>query len=238
MLRNAKGLNACTLRLMAMTLMLLDHLYYIGILQSIWWNCLGRLAFPIFSFQIVEGYFHTRHVGHYCIRLLLFAILSEIPFDLMTSHTLMAANHQNVLFTLLLGLICIRSMDLCRQSDRLSDRLKNFIVVILCLLGSVFLKSDYGILGVMTVVLFYTLQNDSKIWQLIAMVWLHGILFRGGSVVIPLMKLPLSLPIQSFAVFSLIPIWLYNGEKGPSGKGLHWFCYCFYPLHMLLFAFL
>lgn len=232
------GISACALRVIAMGLMLVDHLWYTGILESTWWTCLGRLAFPVFAFQIAEGYIHTNHFRRYCTRLLLFALLSEIPFDLMTSGIWFAPSHQNVMFTLLLGLICIHAIHKCEQSAAASQRLKYFFHVAACFLLSMSAHTDYGILGVATVVLFDLLRDSSKLWQLAAMVLLHGIAFGGAPVVLHLFGLPLPLPIQSFAVFGLIPIWLYNGEKGPGGRGIQRFGYCFYPLHMLLLVLL
>lgn len=232
----SKGISACTLRLIAMGLMLLDHLWYTGVLKSVWWTCLGRLAFPVFAFQIVEGYFHTRHFRRYCVRLFFFALLSEIPFDLMTAGTWFAPGHQNVMFTLLLGLVCIHVMHECEQADSTAQRLKAFCLVAACFLLAMCANTDYSVLGVATVVLFYLLRNTPKLWQLAAMVLLHGIAFGGAPVALSLFGLPIGLPIQSFAVFALVPIWLYSGEKGPGGKAFQWLGYCFYPLHMLLLA--
>lgn len=233
---NAKGISACSLRLVAMGLMLADHLWYTGVLKSVWWTCLGRLAFPIFAFQIAEGYFHTHHFRRYCSRLLLFALLSEIPFDLMVSGSWLAPDHQNVLFTLLLGLVCIQAIHEYKQASQSSERIKNFVIITGCLLLALFTNTDYSILGVMTVVLFDLLRDAPKLWQLSAMLFLHGIAFGGAPAAVHLFGIPLGLPIQSFAVLALIPIWIYNGEKGPGGKGFQWLSYCFYPLHMLVLA--
>lgn len=233
-----KGFSACSLRLIAMGLMLLDHLWYVGAIRSVWWTCLGRLAFPIFAFQIAEGYIHTRNFRRYCGRLLLFAILSEIPFDLMTAGSFFAPSHQNVMFTLLLGLICIHSIDECEQASSTSQRLKGCLLVTMCFLLAAVANTDYSILGIATVVLFYLMRNTSKLWLLFAMVWFHGIAFGGASVSLHLFGIHLGLPIQSFAVFALIPIWLYNGEKGSGGKTFQLMGYCFYPVHMLLLSLL
>lgn len=232
----SKGITACSLRLIAMGLMLVDHLWYTGVVKSVWWTCLGRLAFPIFAFQIVEGYFHTHHFRRYCGRLLLFALLSEIPFDLMTAGVWFAPGHQNVMFTLLLGLVCVHAIHEYGQTSEASEQLKNFGIIAGCFLLSLFANTDYSVLGVMTVVLFDLLRDAPKLWQLSAMIFLHGIAFGGAPSEVHLFGIPLGLPIQSFAVLALLPIWLYNGDKGPGGKLFQWLGYCFYPLHMLLLA--
>jgi len=78
----------------------------------------GRLAFPIFAFLAVEGYFHTRSFKRYALRMLLFAVLSEVPFDLMYGGTVFYPVHQNVIWTLLLGLLGIRLMEAARAKGK------------------------------------------------------------------------------------------------------------------------
>ena len=79
-------LTAAVLHIIAMTLMLMDHLWATLLPAREWLTCAGRVAFPIFAFMAVEGYFHTRSFKKYILRMLLFAVLSEIPFDVTASH--------------------------------------------------------------------------------------------------------------------------------------------------------
>ena len=120
-------LTAAVLHIIAMTLMLMDHLWATLLPAREWLTCAGRVAFPIFAFMAVEGYFHTRSFKKYILRMLLFAVLSEIPFDLMYGGTWFYPVHQNVLWTFLLsllgvwlmeqkpGCICWCAFWLCRQ---------------------------------------------------------------------------------------------------------------------------
>lgn len=94
-------LSAAALHIIAMALMLMDHLWATLLPAQDWLTCAGRLAFPIFAFMAVEGYFHTRNLKRYVLRLLLFALLSEVPFDLMYGGTWFYPVHQNVIWTLL-----------------------------------------------------------------------------------------------------------------------------------------
>ncbi len=84
---NGFDISAAALHIIAMTLMLMDHLWATLLPAKEWLTCAGRVAFPIFAFMAVEGYFHTRNFKKYMLRMLLFAVLSEVPFDLMYGGT-------------------------------------------------------------------------------------------------------------------------------------------------------
>ena len=105
--------------MLAMTLMLCDHLWGTGIIRNDVLTCIGRLSFPIFAFLIVEGYFHTKNLKKYVIRILLFALLSEIPFNLMTGGRIFYPVHQNVLWTFLISIAVMHINEKAKKSGKL-----------------------------------------------------------------------------------------------------------------------
>lgn len=226
------GINANQLRGLAMFLMLLDHLWATLVPGNFWMTYLGRLAFPIFAFQISEGFFHSADRKRYAKRLFLFALLSEIPFDLIYGGTVFYPFHQNVMFTLLLGLLVCCAIDRARGERTAKAVLRGALSVAGILLLSLIGMVDYGWKGVMTVVAFYLLRGFPFAWlaQIAALVLLNIVLFKGQT--IPL--LGRDFPTQGFAVLSLLPIWLYNGRRGGGGKALQYAFYAFYPVHMLV----
>lgn len=201
-----------------------------------WMTCVGRMAFPIFAFQISEGFLHTSNVRRYGQRLLLFALIAEVPFDLMLSSGWFFPFHQNVLFTLLLGLVSIHALDTARREPSVKKSVKAVLIVVLCLLLSAFGMVDYGMVGVATVILFYLARNfkGAKLVQLAGMILLNCFVLPGMGIPITLLGKEFLFPGQGFAVGALVFIWLYNGGKGRTSKALQYGAYAFYPVHALI----
>ena len=234
------GLNANQLRFLALGFMLLDHMWGTVISGNAWMTCVGRMAFPIFAFQISEGFLHTSNVNQYARRLLLFALVAEIPFDLMVASTWFFPFHQNVLFTLLLGLLAIWGLDRARKSPSVKTVTLGVGGALLCILAGGISFVDYGIEGVCTVILFYFLRGFRGAWigQLIGMIFTNCYMLRSWEVPLTLFGWVIEFPLQGFAVLALVFIWLYNGEKGRSSKVLQYGAYAFYPVHALVLALL
>ena len=163
-------LSAAALHILAMAFMLLDHLWATLFLSQEWMTCVGRLAFPIFAFMAVEGYFHTHSFKKYAQRMLIFAVLSEIPFDLMYGGTWFYPVHQNVIWTLLIGLLGIRAMEAVREKG------KTWLYLLTCAavtvlgfaLGTLGMVDYYG-MGVLTVFVFYFLRGREW-WKLLGQI--------------------------------------------------------------------
>lgn len=239
-LKKLKCLNALDLKLLAMALMLCDHMWATVIPGNMWLTNIGRLAFPIFAFQIVEGYAHTHDFKKYLGRMLIFALISEIPFNLMAGGTLFFPFHQNVMFTFFEALLFLRLMDWAKG--------KSMALYLLVTAGSVFLGYFLGLFtfvdyygqGVLMVIAFYFFRDVrfGQIGILISMIYINGVMLAGYQLPIDLFGHSFSIPQQSLAVLALIPIWLYNGKQGPHSKPIQYACYAFYPAHMLILSLL
>ena len=183
---------------------------------------IGRIAFPIFAFLIAEGYFYTKDLKKYILRLSVFAVLSEIPyyyalcFDPVTG---LSVDRRNIMFTLLLGLLAIAVLDTIHQRF-MNQMLKNLMSVATIIGFSfllIFIKGSYLEFGygVLLMIGFY-FGHYSKKTTLLLFILLVGFL-RGG--------------IEFMAILAAPFIYFYNGKKGPS---LKYAFYAFYPVHLLV----
>lgn len=226
--------SSAVLRCLALCLMLLDHMWISVIPGNNWLNALGRLAFPIFAFQAAEGYFHTSDYKKYTRRLLVFGLISELPFNLLTGGYWLNPFHQNVMFTLLFGLAALHAVVRAMGERGTKQWILTALTVLGCCLGAKLLCLDYGEYGVFMVLLFGLTRQVrwEKFWQLAGMILVNIFLMEGMTFPV----LGFEFPMQGFAVLSLVLIWLYNGRKGFGGKTLQYISYLFYPVHMAILA--
>ena len=215
-----RGMSQEGLKGIACLAMLLDHIGAV-FLPGYGLRIVGRIAFPIFCFLLVEDAAHTRDVKKYGRRLLVGALLSELPFDFLF-YGGVTWEHQSVMVTLLLGLIMIAW-----------SRKKNqyWLPFCLCFFAAELLNADYGCWGIGIIALFMLTAEKSreKLYQLAGM----GLIFwmmDSYSVSI----LGLSIPIQMFGLLSMVPIGLYSGQKRTVSRGVQWAFYLFYPVHLLI----
>lgn len=235
-------ISSSGLHILAMSFMLLDHLWASVAQNQVWMTCVGRLAFPIFAFMIVEGYFHTKDFNRYMTRMLIFALISEIPFDLFYSGIPVYPYHQNVLWTFLIALSGIRAIEFTRRKGKrgLTAAVSVLILLFCFLMGFVAMTDFYGA-GVLTVFIFYFFRGR-KWWcflgQLLCLYYLNVEVLGGLCYVVSIFGHQVELVQQGFALLALIPIWLYRGRKGFSNKAFQYFCYAFYPVHCLILGLL
>lgn len=244
-----KTIEACSfevtsflLHILAMAFMLSDHLWATVIpWKADWMTCLGRLAFPIFAFMNVEGFFHTKNRKRYAGRMLVFALLSELPFNLMMSGSFIYPFHQNVLWCFLL---CIGLMSLNEKAKGTGKwwirLLTAFGTILLGTMMGMISMMDYMQCGVWTVLTFYFFRGN-KWWnyasQLLLLIYINKEI-GGLSYEWDLFGNTFFFPQQYFAVLALIPIWLYNGRQGYHSKWFRYFCYAFYPVHLAVLGLL
>lgn len=223
----------------AMVFMLLDHLWATVVPGNEWMTCLGRLAFPIFAFLNVEGFFHTHSRKHYALRLFLFALISEIPFNLMYAGRLIYPVHQNVLWTFLLSMGLMAWNERARGA-KLWQRILRFAASLIVgfLVGTLTFADYYGY-GVLMVLIFYFFRGREwyhLLGQFLGLYWVNALLMGGLVYEFTVFGRLWTIHQQALALLALIPIWLYRGRKGHDSKFFRYFCYSFYPAHMLALA--
>lgn len=239
-MKNKPELTSFDLHLLAMGLMLCDHVCLALMPDRLWMTCVGRLAFPIFAFLVAEGFVRTRSRARYARRLLIFALISEVPFDLLAAGRPVYPFHQNVLWTFLIALGCMQLLEWAKADPRPAARFVLSAGAVLggFLAGTAFMVDYFGP-GVWTVLVFYFFRGDGwrqRLGQLLCLLFLNGWLLGGPSLTAALGPLMLVLPIQAFAVLALPFIWLYRGRQGPHGRAVRWLFYGFYPAHLLVLA--
>lgn len=215
-----RKLDATTLKLIAIVAMVCDHFAVAVLIRGgrFGWitpenpsaldtpytilRCIGRLSFPIFAYFIVEGFLHTRDWRKYLAKLLVFSLVSELPFDL----ALFGGVHwqyQNVFFTLALGVIMLELFVRLPLSWHVPVLAVFSLLSWLC-------RFDYMAVGLVLIAIFYWLRN-----RRVAAI-------AGGA---------LTFIWEPWSVVGFILLLFYNGERG---RGMKYFFYFFYPVHLLL----
>ena len=233
-------LSSSALHIIGMVIMLMDHAYVTIATGHDWLTWVGRIAFPIFAFLTAEGYRRTKNFKGYVGRMLLFAVLAEIPFNLMCTggSGIFYPLHQNVLFTFVIALVMMRCVDKARDKGKMALTMffSGALMLVGMLLGN-FLFVDYYGAGVVTVLVFYFI-GERKWWcfllQAACLYYLNTEMLGGLTVPVELFGYSFELHQQLTALLALIPIWLYRGRKGNESVLFRFACYFFYPAHILL----
>ena len=250
-------LDGTALKLIAMVSMVFDHVGDNFFPQAVWMRVIGRIALPIFAFCVAEGYCHTRDKGKYLRRMGLFALVSEIPFDLVTAGKVLEFSHQNIMLTFfwaILGLLCYEAL---RKKCKKGGTVLGILTLLVFAAGSLFLGMDYGILAV-GIIDIYVLLRDGGLalgilvlllfagtslllgldysFLAVGLIFLYYLLWdkalelRNGAGMV-FHALLRNKGIYWFGLLGFLFLFLYNGEKG---RGLKWLFYLFYPGHLLL----
>lgn len=219
-------LSGSVLKLIAVVSMLIDHTAAVLLGQSHIFllrvgrssielytvmRFVGRLAFPIYAFLLVEGFLHTHDRKKYGVRLFLFALLSELPWNLEHTGTWHYVG-QNVFFTLLLGYLGLCAVERMKAPEAKRGRCAAMLFGLLAV--SAVLRADYGCSGYGFIIMLYLLREQPLYQALVGSCFLSS---------------------RWQAGLAFIPINLYNGERGfIRGRFLQLAFYALYPLHMLL----
>lgn len=202
-------LNSFQLKWIAIVTMTIDHMGAILFPGNLIYRYIGRIAFPIFCFLLVEGFFHTRNIQKYVIRLGAFAILSEIPYDLAFRGNILDLERQNVFFTLAIGVGLMYCLDRC------SELSVKVIYILLAMWLTITLVTDYSYKGIVLILIYYFLRDRKTEKVALGAAW--NFIWNAS--------------IQGFGAIASVFIAMYNGEKG---KSMKYFFYLFYPLHLLI----
>jgi len=214
------------LKIIGLLTMLCDHAGDAFIGEFSFLNLIGRIAFPIFAFQVVQGYMYTSNVKKYMLRLFLFACISQIPFMLFLS-IFSNSYYLNIFFTLLLGIIGLYGY------DKIKNKYLSFCLAIFILIASHFIQVDYGSYGVAVIFLFYIFNTkfiNKKIFMCFTFVLITILKYLPNIINYPSIAITYILCIL-FTCISLVPICFYNGKQGPKIKYLF---YAFYPIHLFI----
>lgn len=247
-----RGLSGCWLKMIAVITMLVDHtaatiLERLLAQQPDWapitqdnyqtWlgvyfimRLIGRMAFPIYCFLLVEGFHYTKNRAKYALRLFVFALISEVPFDMAFNQCFFSMDYNSVFLTLLIGLLAIWAGDALSKRIKLkategiwsflTELLKWLVVVAILLIGgglAELLHTDYGASGVIAIGIMYLFYSRRMVGFGLMVLFLG--MFAGV--------------IEWMAFLMLIPMHFYNGTRG---KQMKYFFYAFYPAHLLILS--
>lgn len=210
--KNRYSLNGVDLKKMAMISMLIDHIGFLLIPPGglyFLFRLVGRLAFPLYAFLLVEGFFHTRDLNGYKKNLLFFALISEIPFNLACNGTVFSLKYQNVFFTLFLGLCMMEVL------QRVRGAAEEVLIIAVFAVSAWILRCDYQIFGILLILLFYWYRRGTCPFAAPGFLAAY-----------------MSLGHFCAAALSMIPISRYNGMRGRQGN--KYLYYLFYPIHLLI----
>lgn len=174
----------------------------------------GRLAFPLYCFLLVEGFLHTHSLRQYAGRMLAFALVSELPFDLAFFHSPFYWGHQNVYWTLALGVLAMAALRYF-QTAAGAATWQGLLCAGGCILLAYLAQTDYDGIGVIIICALYLTRTNRK-WQCLV----GAVLFA----------------FEITAPLAFVFLWFYNGQRGACSKAQKWGFYLFYPVHLAVLA--
>ena len=219
-------MSSFVIKLIAVVTMFMDHFGDVVVGHHSWLNYFGRIAFTLFCFQFVIGYKNTSNLKKYILRMVLFAVIAQIPFMIMVHRMNGEYFSLNIFFEFLLGFAMLYIF------DNLDYKIIKWIIIILIMIASHFFHTDYEFYGLLLILGLYIFYDDKLGCSFIIIIFSIfsnlKLLQYVGYPYYSLISIILRMVVGSLAIF---PIIFYNNKKGPSIKYLF---YLFYPIHILL----
>lgn len=212
---NIKRLTAFDIKVIAFSLMIIDHVGRLFFPQATIFVIIGRLSFPLFAWLAAQGEKYTSDIKKYVFRLLLWGVITQPIYAKFYYSVFSVSGELNILFTLALGVITIRCTKLVE-----SKFLKFLIVMAFMIIGEL-LRVEGRIASLITIYLMSIIDFKSAKW------WLFFVGYRLLFVYINQWSY-----VELFAIASVGIIALYNGEKGGGNKPFYKSFYVLYPLHL------
>lgn len=249
------GLTGAVLKNTAYVTMLIDHFFAVLFLNYMklhpvdgGWDpqleqiyragrAVGRISFVLFAYLIVESFFYTRSRGRFLLRLFLFALISEVPFDLAFSGKAFDWSGQNIYWTLFLGVLVLTLWDYLSRYQNIFAAVCRLAVLLIGCGAAFYFSTDYRFMGVLLIfALYQTREKDAGVqFMAVGLVMLFGtwganlIRYAGSFTADYLLQFSLR---EMYGLAAFLLIFHYNGERGKQLPKL--FCYGFYPMHLLL----
>jgi len=253
------GISGSVLKLVAVVTMLIDHvaagillpylntytnsdIYFLGticnrddiVMLYVIMRRIGRIAFPIYCFLLVEGFSYTKNKWKYLKNLGIFAVISEIPFDTGVNtdvkyagmnalytirHDAEFMDHQNVFFTLFFGLLMLILIEKF-SADRTKKYLSFFFVFVIAA-ATIFLNTDYSVFGIILILIFYLCRKNRMMAVICGYLFFALVLIDGE---------------EAYSLPGFVLIMFYNNKRGFIGNNefMKMFFYAFYPVHLIV----
>ncbi len=227
-------MSAFAIKLIAIIAMVIDHVGYIFFPQTTMLRIIGRLTMPIMAFFAAEGFEKTRNKFRYLLRLLIFAVISELPYRLAFNLTPDKPYYpSNVIFTIFLGVLALTLGEILEKKTKVP--LTRLLAYLICMYQAQYFYTDWNWLGVLMIIALYHAKKSTP----------KQVLFLGGAYLLYIfaewynsflkgtLVYGLSSPIHLFGLVSLIFIFIYNGKRG-CPRPMGYLFYLFYPLHLIV----
>lgn len=218
------------MKTIAVICMLIDHIGMIFFPQEILWRVIGRIAMPIFAFGIARGAYYTSSIKNYMKKILIFALISQIPFwgaEYLVLGSPFIRRSYNIGFTFLLALMIISLLKKCEEENK-RIKVLSLIAIVILIVAADLIGVDYGSYGVLVVLMCYLIgmksgqQRERLLPLAIGYTLLTG-LFYGHYIEYFL--------LQEIGVLGLV---IVKEFKNISEQKIGRFFYVFYPVHLLV----